>query len=364
MPQRLIKLLLKIFLLLSALGLLGAAVAPFINPQTWLMPAFLGLNYPILLAGYLVLLSIYLVAGSKKSRFLFILPPLLTIHLFLNHFGINYFANDVVPVNNAITFMTYNVHTFSHATDFDVDVHQEILNLIRDQQPDVLVMQDFSSANSGPKNVIDDLQNIVGSGSYYRGPEDPAIFPTQALITFTKFPIINKGYLLLTHKKSGNQCIYVDVKINGTILRIYNVHLESLGFQASDYEEWRNADIVGKLNFLYNANDKFAGAFAERSQQVIKVKQHAAQCPYPYIIAGDFNDTPGSYAINKMGKGLQNAFRKKGTGYAVTYNGGLPDFQIDYVFATNEFDILNYKVIREKLSDHYPVRVNMHLNTK
>lgn len=82
---------------------------------------------------------------------------------------------------------------------------------------------------------------------------------------------------------------------------------------------------------------------------------------HPYIVAGDFNDSPASYAVHEMSEGLTNAFRAKAKGYAVTYNGDLPDFQIDYILTNPSFKVLNYNVIKQKLSDHFPVRADISL---
>lgn len=89
------------------------------------------------------------------------------------------------------------------------------------------------------------------------------------------------------------------------------------------------------------------------------MKDHMAQCPYPYIVAGDFNDTPSSYAVNQMSKGIKNAFREKGRGLGRTYNGDIPNYQIDYILVSPQFDVLNYTVIEKKLSDHYPIRSDL-----
>jgi endonuclease/exonuclease/phosphatase family metal-dependent hydrolase len=56
-----------------------------------------------------------------------------------------------------------------------------------------------------------------------------------------------------------------------------------------------------------------------------------------------------------MNKGLKNAFREKGSGMGRTYNGSFPNYQIDYIMAGKQFDVLNYNIIEKKLSDHYPV---------
>ncbi|MDQ6815121.1 MAG: endonuclease/exonuclease/phosphatase, partial [Bacteroidota bacterium] len=116
---------------------------------------------------------------------------------------------------------------------------------------------------------------------------------------------------------------------------------------------------VGKFEFLFKVKNKFSVAFKNRSEQVKILKKHTQSCPYPYIVAGDFNDTPSSFAVGYMMRGLKNAFREKGRGYTVTFNGGLPDFQIDYVMVNSFFKILNYHVVRKQLSDHYPVVVDL-----
>ncbi|MFD2144077.1 endonuclease/exonuclease/phosphatase family protein [Mucilaginibacter antarcticus] len=94
---------------------------------------------------------------------------------------------------------------------------------------------------------------------------------------------------------------------------------------------------------------KIKRAFIKRSEQVLLVKTHARQCPYPYIIAGDFNDTPSSFAVNQMAKGLKNTFREKGSGMGRTYNGDFPNYQIDYIMTTSQFDVTGYRIIEKTL---------------
>jgi endonuclease/exonuclease/phosphatase family metal-dependent hydrolase len=69
--------------------------------------------------------------------------------------------------------------------------------------------------------------------------------------------------------------------------------------------------------------------------------------------------TPASFAVNELSKGLKNAFRERGFGLGRTYNGDFPNFQIDYILATLQFDVLDYYIIEKKLSDHYPVRADL-----
>ncbi len=133
--------------------------------------------------------------------------------------------------------------------------------------------------------------------------------------------------------------------------------MQSIRFDPDDYRYLNTVSEQGKpdVSSTMRLGGKLKRAFLKRSEQVFKVKGHADACPYPYIISGDFNDTPTSFAVNQMSKGLKNAFREKGFGLGRTENGNFPNYQIDYIMASQQFDVLNYNIIEKKLSDHYPV---------
>jgi endonuclease/exonuclease/phosphatase family metal-dependent hydrolase len=182
------------------------------------------------------------------------------------------------------------------------------------------------------------------------------------LAIFSRFPITAHGIVPFADKIGENACLYIDVKNGEKQFRIYNVHLQSIRFDPEDYKYLNSIakqDGKGEGSSARRLGSKLKAAFEKRADQVAKVKAHAAQCPYPYIIAGDFNDTPASYAVNQMAKGLKNAFREDGTGFGRTYNGDFPNYQIDYIMASPQFDISNYQIVTKKLSDHYPVRADL-----
>ncbi|MNL40905.1 hypothetical protein D3C87_1632840 [compost metagenome] len=103
-------------------------------------------------------------------------------------------------------------------------------------------------------------------------------------------------------------------------------------------------------------------AFMKRSAQVDVMKAHMATCKTSFLIAGDFNDTPASYAVTQLTSSLKNTFKEQGTGFGKTYNGKFPNFQIDYIATTQDIDVMNYRIIGARLSDHFPVRSDLRLN--
>lgn len=262
--------------------------------------------------------------------------------------------------------MTYNVHNFKrYGAKNDVSTKHEILELINDQQPDIIGIQEFYTRYKGEYDMRDSITKIMGANNYYFEPFNFNSIEAIGMAVFSKFPIVGKGLIhLADDKTSSNQCLYVDIKKGEKIFRVYSVHLQSIKFNPEDYKYLDSVSKRGKTDMqsTKRLGGKLKTAFIKRSEQVFKIKAHAAQCPYPYVISGDFNDTPTSFAVNQMAKGLKNAFREKGSGFGRTYNGDFPNYQIDYIMASPQFDVASYQIIEKKLSDHFPLRSDLILN--
>ena len=154
--------------------------------------------------------------------------------------------------------------------------------------------------------------------------------------------------------------MYVDMLIHGDTIRVYNLHLESIGFQSSDYQFVEEitkgqAEQAALRRASSSIVRKLLRAFNFRSQQTEVVIKSLSECPYPVIICGDFNDTPLSFAYHSISKGLDDAFIQAGFGLGNTFNGKLPPMRIDYILYSPEFEAYDFNVHRIDLSDHFPV---------
>jgi endonuclease/exonuclease/phosphatase family metal-dependent hydrolase len=261
-----------------------------------------------------------------------------------------------------IRIMTYNVHNFKrYGAINDTSTKQQILQIIKDQQPDVIGIQEFYTRDKSIYDMRDSISAIFGSDSYYFKPIFSSGNAAIGVAIFSKYPIIDRGYVPISEGKTENACIYVDLQKGNKRLRVYNVHLQSIKFDPEDYKYINQVTSQAKpdVHSTRRIAGKLKMAFSKRSMQVAKIKEHASGCPYPYIISGDFNDTPASYSVHEMAKGLKNAFREKGSGFGRTYNGSFPNYQIDYIMVSKDFEVVNYNIIEKKLSDHYPVRSDL-----
>jgi endonuclease/exonuclease/phosphatase family metal-dependent hydrolase len=356
---RLIALMLVVFLILGSL-------AGNVDPRDNRLIPFFGLAYP-----YFLLLNVFMIAWwCIRRRWIFAVVTSLVIlsgwsalqatFSFTGEHGDGPKAND-----SLIRMMTYNVHSFKpYEMDEGDDVKTKILQLIKDENPDIICLQEYYTRKKGAYALTDSLKELMDTKSYYYLPHSENEYEGTGLAIFSKYPIKNKGSIAFDTGRGGNQSIYVDVEVNKKRIRIYNVHLQSISFNKQDYQyldkvtKKMDPELVPSKRILSMLNS----AFLKRSDQVDIMKAHMNTCEIPYLIAGDFNDTPASYAVTQLTASLNNAFVEKGRGFGTTYNGKFPNFQIDYIAASKDLKIINHRIIQARLSDHFPVRSDLSLN--
>jgi endonuclease/exonuclease/phosphatase family metal-dependent hydrolase len=347
---------------LLCLALLISYLAPVVDPRKiWILP-FFGLAYPSLLIANTILVLYWLIR-RRWFALLSVVCIVLGWNLLLTNVGFHFEKQTTyVPGPNVVHVMTYNVHNFKrYGFENDTSTKNVILRLIKNEKPDVIGIQEFYTRKRGQYDMRDSMLKIMGTNYYYFEPVTFNNIVAIGIALFSKFPIINHGSVPFYSQASENSCIYIDIVKGNRKLRVYSVHLQSVRFDPEDYKYYNSASDQDdtEASSARRLGSKLKSAFRKRSEQVFKIKEHAKHCPYPYIICGDFNDTPASFAVNEMAKGLKNAFREKGFGLGHTYNGDFPNYQIDYIMASPQFDVLNYHIIEKKLSDHYPVRSDL-----
>jgi len=148
----------------------------------------------------------------------------------------------------------------------------------------------------------------------------------------------------------------VDIAMGSDTVRIFNVHLSSIGFEASDYEDAQNVTDEDARNRILQ---RLQLAWEKRSSQARKVANAASISPHPVVLAGDFNDTPVSYAAEQMADCLVDAYHRSGwwnsPALGGTYQGDLPFLRIDQMWHSPELACESYETADVALSDHRPI---------
>jgi endonuclease/exonuclease/phosphatase family metal-dependent hydrolase len=355
------KLLNKILLAVNAffaLTLLVSYLAVHINPDVFALPAFFGLAYP-----YLLLINIiFVILWTMLLKFEAL------ISVFVIAIGFNHFSNYIQLTKPAgektgsFKVLSYNVRLFNYfETRNGSTSEKKVLAFLKSQQPDILCLQEFFVLGS-PSEAEATVKSALG-GAYYSHLKILGSGKSRyyGIATFSRYPIINKGEII--HPGSSSLSIYTDVLIGKDTFRIYNNHLQSFRLkrmERSFVEEMTASDNKETLGEVKSISSSLKKGFIRRALQAQVVKNHINKSPFPVIVAGDFNDTPVSYAYRTLRKGLNDSFVNSGYGAGFTYKGNYPPNRIDYILYDNTLINSFFDIIKVKYSDHYPIIAYFH----
>lgn len=352
------------FNLVTVFFTLVGYASPIVNPTTFWPLAFLGLAMP-----YLLLLNfIFTLYWLFRARPLFLVSLIAlslgyqTIPKYLQvHFG------QEIKTSNSLKVMSFNVRVFDlYMWTKEKTTRNQILDFLKDENPDILCLQEFYHKDQQLKRyefkTLDTLVKIMSAKNYHvHYTTTLRKYDHWGLITFSKFPIKNKG--IVAFKNPGdNASIFSDIQVDSKVIRIYNNHLASIKLEKRDYKTMQTIneqDYSNIFNKTIGLLEKVKGGFIKRSAQADLIEESIINSPHPVIVCGDFNDSPTSYAYRTIKGDLTDTFIESGSGLGRTYIGEFPSFRIDYIFSDTSFTSYNYQTHPEELSDHHPVSVNL-----
>lgn len=227
---------------------------------------------------------------------------------------------------------------------------------MEEEHPQIVCFQEFYTDEEGIFENIDRIRRQLQTSGYHFEKVFSKDQHHWGIATFTSYPIVSSGRIDLDNSLR-NIAMYTDIKVGEQVIRVYNLHLQSIHFQPEDYQylekvkEKKKPDINSSKKIL----SKLKYAFIKRAVQAEIIAEHIKNCSLPVIVCGDFNDMPVSYAYQTIANGLQDAFVEAGTGLGITYAGFLPAFRIDYILFHKTLSAQDYFTIKKKYSDHYPI---------
>ncbi|NQY68341.1 MAG: endonuclease/exonuclease/phosphatase family protein [Flavobacteriales bacterium] len=341
--------------------LLGLAyLNPFIDASIFWVTAFLGIVFP-----YLVIANFLFVVfwGLVKSNKIFISLLLLIAgySYYPSMIQFNLAGGGKPSVKSSIKVMSYNVRLFDlYGWRKEKETKNDIMNLVLEENADIVCFQEFFYSDDKsyyktletikeiPKTKYEHIQDIEW---------DTRKKHHWGIATFSKYPIFNKGQVRFDNQ--GNDlCIYSDIVIETDTIRVYNLHLASVGLKREDYaflDKLNDTDNQEQIKGLTTISLRIKDAFARRSGQAKKIKEHMDKCNYHTLVCGDFNDTPFSYVFNTIANDMMDSFENGGQLMGPTYIGKFPSVRIDFILHSNQIKSDNYNRINKEYSDHYPI---------
>lgn len=356
---RIIVFLLTVLAVMGLLAMGMSVMSSYVDPDKFVWASFFGLAFWAIFLFNVAILALLILMWSKKA-WIAVLALLIAIPgLFKS------FSYGKVTEGGDFRIMSYNVHLFRGMTEeknSSEEVAMEIANLVREKQPDVLCVQEFTifKSKTSRHDCIRQFGEAVGLPYHY--------YHTKAYfcgnVVYSKFPLTpvddTTGF--------GEEKIYGAVaKVNAGEKGDFYVicsHLASFQLTKEEITAFSEPGNTKAEVQEYGKSiiSKLKHAYKERSNEVRRMLEDIPHDGRPILLCGDLNDTPISYTYQQVKQsGFTDGFVVAGQGIGHTYAGKLPLLRIDYIWGNNKIQPLSFKRLRVKGSDHYPVMMDFNV---
>lgn len=321
-----------VFLLLTACAVPHISVEhlPFLSLLSLTVPVLVGLN---------LIFSLYW-GFQRKKQILYSLFVLLLSYFTLGTFlKLNFEENK--SFKEDLKVMSYNVRGFDKWGLAGMpNALIDIKSLITKEKPDIIC---FQEVGYGMKRDFLDypyhyLKKIQGGNKVHLG-------------IFSKYPIIQAETIHFPN--SVNNGSYADILYKDGTVRIYNLHMQSLGVTpGTGVLRSRSSD------WLYR---RIIKSFKQQQRQAEMIAKHKALSPHKTILCGDFNNTQFSNVYHILKGAMFDTFIEQGSGFGRTFDFLIIPFRIDFIFADDTFEVASHKNYDLKYSDHFPIMASFRL---
>ena len=331
-------------LVLVIVGELAARVSPAWVP--WLAPAgyVYGLAYPLLAVGTAWRLTSF--------RWLKSLGPLVVLLLtwpsFSHVFSVGLSKPDVALSENSFEVTTFNVRRLDEFEWLDGDqTRQDIATWLAEQPAGIWCFQEF------PKRGKATLRSA--GFSWLKPRRRLFTWPREAGPALaSSYPVKDWTTYMFEDEDAGKgRVLQADVETPAGLVRVFNVHLQSLHFDHADYDAVEEGPSREQGARLWGLITDASKARALQAQELVRRMEES---PYPVIVAGDFNDTPMSYAMHALrGSRAEDTFAAASFGPGGTHLGAIPGLRIDGILADTTLQCVSHRTHGVVMSDHRPV---------
>jgi endonuclease/exonuclease/phosphatase family metal-dependent hydrolase len=323
--------------------------------SVWIAPTTF---WPAVIAGYAIpvvlMINILLLMVLPLLKLRLVVFPLLALLIGTPFLLVTYSykgsTSTGTELDHDVSVLSFNAKYFRKRKTYS-QFSFDMIRWVAEDNSDIKCLQEYSTNDRWP--VLDVTRQIKEQGYngfvYAADMHDDEHSPGMAI--YSRHEIVDSGFVW-ENFNSVHSGIYADLKINKDTIRIYNVHLASMHLRLYEYKNPTN--YWGKIKYLIWT---LKNAAKVRSDQIEKLLAHVEKCPYPFIICGDFNETPYSYNYFRLRRHFNNAFEEAGHGFGFTFNSVLFFLRIDHQFYGPEVQPMHFHVDRKiRISDHFPTR--------
>lgn len=223
-------------------------------------------------------------------------------------------------MKKSLKVITYNIHSGTNL--WMIPTLGKIIEFLKDTKPDIAVIQEINENNIiGPQ--VSRLEKSLNMNCYF-GRNVKRGNGYYGIATFSSFPIKENNHIFLPSKMERRGFTDSVVNVEGIEIHIINTHL-GLDRQM-------------------------------RKQQFSVIQNYIESIKCPFILMGDFNTTNPEFSDILIKDSAKLIGKENIPTFAPSNN------RIDYIFISNDFKLIEYDVLKVKMSDHYPVVAKLELN--
>ena len=272
----------------------------------------------------LLLLPIALLLRARQALVMLFILLLPALYLFGAEYVPHFWLN--VPEDaRSIRVLSFNMLSSNVAYD-------AVIELIREQEPDIIAMQELSVGMSIALN--ENLADIYPYQEVYAW-NDP-----RGMGIWSRYPLTEGPWRTDHAWERWVHSAIVDIE--GQPLFLFNVHL------------WP----TGTLD-----KEQFARALMIQEEQAQELNTLISESEIPVLVVGDFNSSPTNETHAILDQELDDAWRQVGFGPGFTFpapgtfNSWVPRFlRIDYFWTKGSITPLKVQVLSQSAgSDHLPL---------
>ena len=240
-------------------------------------------------------------------------------------------------VQDQFTVLTYNICS-GRGLDGVQDL-ERTRDVLKHSQAQLIGIQEVDNRNEVRSHNIDQSHYLAKSlnMSYHYAPalNDPAQFGNAIL---TSFPVLKQDSILLPKRGTNEDRSVAIAKV-----------------------------LVGEqpVTFMVTHLGLTQG---ERLEHVELIRTHLEDIATPVVLAGDWNEQPGSPAYKKITEVLLDVAtesnQEQPTFPYLSLSKNEATVRIDFIFVTPEINVENVEVIQNWSSDHLPVRATLSFKKK
>ncbi len=342
-----------------ALVFLLACLVPYLNPGNWWFISVLAYAFPFLLLFVIFFLLGWLMILRPKHALISFITLLIgykSISVFWAFNKPRGFKTEKAP--GSIRVASWNVARFielKRNNNKGSETRLKMLEQIRQENADVLCLQEFHTCTN--PEFYDNIAAVQALGYPYFHFSFDADGDRHyySSIIFSRFPIIDSGRVRFPRPSLPEVLLHADLLVNNDTIRVFTTHLQSLQFTRHDYERIEKIKSV-EDSLLANSRgilSKLKKGITYRSLQADIVHEVMGNSPHPYILCADLNDVPNSYTYFTVRGDMKDAFLEKGTGIGRSFTSLSPTLRIDYILASKELEVRQFKRVTRQYSDHF-----------